>query len=268
MLPNLVIIGAMKCGTSSLHSYLNVHPDVHMSVTKELDFFIEEKNWSQGLRWYESQFTIPAKIVGESSPNYTKCTLFKGVPERMHRVIPDAKLIYLVRDPVERILSQYVHMVAAGYETRSFAEALKDLSNNEYVDNSRYFFQVSQFLQRYAPERILVVAAEDLTGRRSLALREVFSFLGVDADFSHSAFSREHHKSSDKRQRTALGRLVSKASRLSPLARRLAPGLVERQIDRPTIDDSLRRRLYDLLCEDLEGVRAFSRHPLPQWGAQ
>src|SRR5687767_10224357 len=70
MLPNLVVIGAMKSATSSLHHYLNLHPEISMSETKELDFFVEDKNWPRGIEWYESQFSA-ARIRGESSPNYT-----------------------------------------------------------------------------------------------------------------------------------------------------------------------------------------------------
>ena len=71
MLPNLIIIGAMKCGTSALHRYLGLHPEISMSDEKELNFFIEGMNWEKGLAWYESMFTGKAKVHGESSPDYT-----------------------------------------------------------------------------------------------------------------------------------------------------------------------------------------------------
>lgn len=67
MLPNLIIIGAMKCGTTSLHNYLNLHPQICMSQDKEPEFFVEEKNWPKGLTWYESFFPYTAKIIGEST---------------------------------------------------------------------------------------------------------------------------------------------------------------------------------------------------------
>jgi hypothetical protein len=68
MLPNLIIIGAMKCATTSLHYYLNLHPEILMSEEKQLDFFISELNWNKGIEWYESNFTDKAKIYGETSP--------------------------------------------------------------------------------------------------------------------------------------------------------------------------------------------------------
>src|ERR687894_2292944 len=70
-LPNLIVIGAQKCGTSVLHYYLSLHPEVSMSRPKELNFFIEERNWPRGLDWYKSQFDGDARVRGEASPNYT-----------------------------------------------------------------------------------------------------------------------------------------------------------------------------------------------------
>ena len=97
MLPTVIVIGAAKCGTTSVHEYLDDHPEVAMSAEKELNFFVEEKNWPRGIAWYESQFDPDAPVRGESSPTYTAYPEYHGVPERIRSVVPDAKLIYLVR---------------------------------------------------------------------------------------------------------------------------------------------------------------------------
>ena len=83
-----------------------------MSKPKELNFFIEERNWTRGDDWYRATSTPAARVRGESSPNYTAYPQHLGVPERMHSVIPDAKLIYVVRDPLERIAAHWVHNYA------------------------------------------------------------------------------------------------------------------------------------------------------------
>src|SRR5918992_682833 len=140
MLPNLIVIGAQKCGTSALHHYLHLHPDICMSAQKELNFFVESKNWSKGLAWYESNFRGKdgkAKIYGEASPDYTGYPAAPGVPARMHSIVPDAKLILMVRHPVDRIISQYIHLRGSGVETRSLSEALK-VPYGESVDSNRY----------------------------------------------------------------------------------------------------------------------------------
>ena len=112
MLPTFITIGAMKCGTHSLHQYLDLHPEIAMSQRKELNFFLTEAKFAQGLEWYSAQIAGNGTARGESSPNYSKCHMFPGVAERMHATLPDIKLIYLVRDPVERAVSHYVHFPA------------------------------------------------------------------------------------------------------------------------------------------------------------
>src|SRR5918996_3904116 len=125
-LPNLVVIGGLKCGTTSLHHYLNLHPAIHMSRPKELNFFVAELNWSLGTDWYASHFRADAAVRGESSPHYTNLPRFAGVAERISSVLPDAKLIYMVREPVDRALSNYLHNVAGGDGRRALGEGLPD----------------------------------------------------------------------------------------------------------------------------------------------
>ena len=113
-LPNLIVIGAQKCGTSGLHYYLGLHPEISISNPKELNFFIAERNWPRGLDWYRAQFDATAPVRVEASPNYTAYPQHKGVPERMAEVVPDARLIYIVRDPIERIAAHWVHNYSKG----------------------------------------------------------------------------------------------------------------------------------------------------------
>ena len=82
-LPNLIIIGGLKCGTTSIHHYLGLHPEIQMSKPKELNFFVEELNWDLGLDWYASRFDDRFKVRGESSPHYTNLPRFDGVAERI-----------------------------------------------------------------------------------------------------------------------------------------------------------------------------------------
>ena len=161
VLPNLIVIGAAKCGTSSLHYYMNLHPQISMSKEKELRFFVEEKNWHKGTEWYQSNFTGRTKIRGESSPVYTQYPHYAGVPKRMCSLIPEAKLIYIVRDPIERITSHYTMSYLNGKETRSMSDALAD-SNNRYINDSKYYMQLEQYLQYYPTSQILIVTLEEL----------------------------------------------------------------------------------------------------------
>lgn len=272
-LPNLITIGAMKCGTTSLHNYLALHPQIFMSRLKEIDFFVEEMNWSKGLEWYKSHFPKSADIIGESSTNYSKYPYYKGVPDRMHYIIPDAKLIYIVRDPIRRIVSHYIHRVWEGWETRSINDALTDLQDNHYINCSRYYMQLEGYLHYYQPSSILVISLEDLSCDRITTLRKVFRFLNVDPEFKHEDFSQVSHMSSKKKQPTPLklrlsnlpgGILVEKAMfRLMEPTK--ASQLLWRPIEQPVIIDSIRHAIVDALQEDVEKLRAFTKYSFTPW---
>lgn len=248
MLPNLVIIGAMKSGTSSLHRYLNLHPQIYMSNLKELDFFILEKNWDEGIPWYEQQFVTEEKnikIYGESSPNYTKSHIFAGVPERMLATIPQAKLIYILRDPVKRILSHYYHQAVDSREALTLYEALVEKDNN-YLLTSHYYFQLKKFLDCYSKDQLLVLTLEELDEYPAETLAKVFEFLRVDKSFTHPNFSKNYHLSSDKKKLKNFGRLIGKF----PAGLRLYskfPSLFSGNLDYPELDP----KIYELIKRDL-----------------
>jgi hypothetical protein len=238
-LPNLVIIGAMKCGTSALHRYLDLHPEVAMSEPKELNFFYgldgasgdawHPGNWQRGLEWYASHWPAAVPVRGESSPGYTSPS-HAGVAGRMAAVIPSTKLIYLVRDPVDRALSQYRHHVADGTEGRSPEEALLDPAS-QYVLRGRYFDRVRPFLEVFPRSRIAIISREELLMQRRTSLRTLFSFLEVDASFWSDGLNLLWHTSNggDRRLCSRLhGRLAEvfadDADRLREFAGRAFPG--------------------------------------------
>jgi hypothetical protein len=190
-LPNLVVIGGLKCGTTSLHHYLALHPQISMSRPKELNFFVAELNWELGPDWYASHFDRVAPVRGETSPHYTNLPRFEGVAERMRATLGDeARLLYMVRDPIERLLSHYVHNLGAGYEPRGLEAAVTD-PESAYVARSRYATQLEPYLASFDRERILIVANEDLAAEREATMRHVFEFCDVDAGFSSEQFERE-----------------------------------------------------------------------------
>jgi hypothetical protein len=276
MLPNLIVIGAMKCATTSLHYYLSCHPQVSMSREKELDFFIERRNWGRGLGWYESHFTSPTPVRGESSPNYTNYPTNAGVAARMHSVVPGARLVYILRDPVERIVSHYVHKYADGGEDRDFAAALENLEDNAYVQRSLYHMQLEQFLNYYGAASILILTSEELAARRAATMSRVFGFLGVDASFSSRRFESVRHQSAKKRRKGARGeRLAAALVGRGPLSR-LRPDLrwhferaihypFSRPFARPLLDENTRRRLTERLMPDVEKLRAFAGRDFAEW---
>jgi Sulfotransferase domain len=196
-MPNLIIVGGLKCGTTSIHHYLGLHPEIQMSKPKELNFFVEELNWDLGLDWYASRFDDRFPVRGESSPHYTNLPRYEGVAERIRTHCPDARLLYMVRDPIKRILSHWVHATGAGYETREMVEVLSD-PNTQYVNRSRYWMQLQPYLERFDRDQIEVVTQEELQREREATMRKAFGFAGVDAGFTSEQFDREWEKSAAK----------------------------------------------------------------------
>jgi Sulfotransferase family len=249
-LPNLVVIGGLKCGTTSLHHYLNLHPEIHMSRPKELNFFVAELNWPLGTDWYATHFAADVPVRGESSPHYTNLPRFRGVADRMSTVIPEAKLIYMVREPIDRMLSHYLHNLSGGYERRPLAEALAD-PDSAYVHRSMYALQLEPFEARFGADRVEVVSREELKADREGTMRRVFRFAGVDDAFSSPQFSREWETGGGKR--SGRFRLMDRAVR--------APGLraADRWFDR--LPESL-RWVVERVIHDPDG-REVERPELP-----
>lgn len=187
MLPDFLIIGGMKCGSTSLLHYLRSHSDILLPIgIKNLAFYDERENWSEGLAWYESFFQNPnskSQVVGEISTEYTKYPDTKNVAVNMASIVPDAKLIYLIRHPIERLQSHYIHMVGEGKENRCINKALEIFENNRYINYSRYHLQLEQFLPFYDAANILIVTSESLRKNRNATLTRVFDFVGVDSSY-------------------------------------------------------------------------------------
>ncbi|MDA3898398.1 MAG: sulfotransferase [Desulfobacteraceae bacterium] len=198
MQPFFFVIGAMKCGTTSLHHYLSAHPEICVPQIKETDFFLENK-FHKGLDWYKKLFSQPGLKCGEVAPNYSKRHIFPGVAERMADCAPGARLIYLMRDPVDRIRSHFLHNIAAGREKKTtFSQAIRKTHNN-YVYTSSYYYQLKPFRTLFGDDKILLLTAESLKLKRAETLRTVFQFLEVDDRFWHSDFA-EHYNTCDEKR--------------------------------------------------------------------
>jgi len=276
-LPDFVVIGALKAGTTSLDFYLHRHPQIRTAPGKEVRFFAEELPWSRGVDWYRSHFRGRADIYGEVCATYASYPTYRDVPRRMHSVIPDAKLIYLVRDPIERIVSQYVHRRADRHEERSFETVVREAhEDDDYICRSAYYRQLDRFLQYYRKSDILVVLSEDLLQDRQSTLRKVFRFLGVREDHDSPLYRLRLHKSVRKRRLTPTGVRISRLAGFRSLGA-LPPGPrwqiqrmlywpFSRDVRRPELDAELRSRLAGFLREDVEELRRFTGRDFAEWG--
>ncbi len=282
MLPTFLIIGAMKSGTTSLYRYLQAHPDVFMSEQKELNYFTQgqNQNWGKGLAWYQAQFEQAgkARAIGEASTNYTKYPQFRGVPERIATLLPRVQLIYILRNPIERVRSAYLHAVINGKERRPIELAIQEKPH--YVATSRYAMQIDRYMEHFPREQLHILTADDLRERRDQTMRQVFRFIGADDEWWSPDLDREYHQTAQKvhRERT----LVTAARRLPgyravvtagrqryPALWQRGRGLMTRRIVDPEAGElsaELRMQLEDALRDDVRRLRLYLGEDFHGWG--
>ena len=273
-LPTFVVIGAMKAGTVSLGHYLDDHPDVFLGRGGrfgEPNFFVAEYNWARGRGGYESLFdgVGRATAIGECSPSYTWAHVYRGVPERMAQVVPEARLVYVVRDPIARMQSMYMHQVSAGRERRRAEVALLD---DRYLGPSMYGFQLATFLDYFDRSEVLVIASEVLRDRPREALTAVFDHLAVDPAAVDLDQRHRDHRSIDKPvpRLHDLEWLPRRQVKLNPRWRPdqrtgLARLLTTRRarVDESAISRELRDRLAERLAGDLRRFEHLLGHQVP-----
>ena len=276
--PDFIIIGAQKAGTTSLHYYLSCHPEIGMSSTKELKFFVREMNWTRGWAWYQDQFPAQGRIFGEASPQYTQFPNFEGVPRRIHQHLPEVKLIYVLRDPIERTISHYLQRVSEFAEERPFEKILElPLNQNNYLNTSRYYFQLEQYLPYFAGEQFYFTTLERLKTDQRGVLRELFQFLDVDADFyDEQQFSRVLNDSRIKKQKGWVGRLIYPRAVRNLVRKPFVPHLVKRTLKRlviltgkplqpPRITREMLDRMAALFREDVQRMSRFTGLTFSEW---
>jgi len=212
-LPDFLILGAQKAGTTALYAYLRWHPGIAGPSFKEVSFF--DRHYARGERWYRAHLQArPRGIVGEASPSY----LFHPLaPDRVARMLPDARLIALLRNPVDRAFSHYQHEVALGREELSFEDALAGEEermrgelermladpayfsyawwNYTYAARGRYAEQLERWFAAFARDQVLVLLTDELAADTAGTYRRVLAFLGVEGrelDSYPRIFEREY----------------------------------------------------------------------------
>jgi hypothetical protein len=183
-IPNLFIVGAMKSGTTSLHHYLNKHSNIFMSELKEPGYFVEEINLGKGEHWYLSLFEkAQAQHLyrGESSTDYAKLPIHKGVAERIKAFNPDARIVFIARDPFARIVSHYwfaVRHISTGGVRRDFYTECKQ--DPQYISYSNYPMQVRPYLDLFGEKQFRILLFEDLLRDPKTLVEQILQWLGVD----------------------------------------------------------------------------------------
>ncbi len=177
-LPNFVIIGAMKCATSTLHEQLARQPGIFMSEPKEPNFFSNDEIYAKGLSWYQALFTAgrDQELRGESSTHYTKLPTYPKTLARMRALLPSLKMVYVMRHPIDRLISHYVHDWSERLIDTPLESAVD--SHPQLIDYGCYYRQLAPFIETYGRQNILPVFLERLQRDPQAELERVCRFLG------------------------------------------------------------------------------------------
>ena len=255
--PDFIIIGAMKCATSTLHEQLAAQPGFFMSTPKEPCFFSDDEVYARGLDWYGDLFAAagPGDLCGESSTHYTKLPTYPQTVERIARHVPHARLIYVMRDPIERLVSQYVHEW-----TERTVDGPIDAALQRYprlVDYGRYALQLRPYFEAFGRERVLPVFQESLRARGQQELDRVCEFLGYPGRPQWREDLGQVNVSAQRLRQSAWRDRVINLPGLRQARRALVPRAVRERVkrlwmlDRPRLSDASLRMLREVYDSDL-----------------
>jgi hypothetical protein len=260
-MPRFIIIGAMKCATSTLHEQLARQPGVFMSTPKEPNFFSNDEEWARGIDWYRSLFAgaSPGDLCGESSTHYTKLPTYPRTVERMRDHLPgDVKFIYVMRHPIDRLVSQYIHeWTQRVVPVDATIDAALE-THPELIAYSRYAMQLQPFFQAFGRESVLPVFFERLTSHPQETLERVCAFIGCAGEPRWFDGASEQNVSSERMRESPLRDALINLPGLRAARRALVPqGWRDRvkkwwtMKHRPTLSDASLQRLRAIFDEDL-----------------
>jgi hypothetical protein len=284
--PNLFVIGASKAGSSALHAYLDVHPTIQMSRPKEPCFFVDREQlkrmWpvqshnkvSYELNAYLEMFNEQsARYHGEASVYYSQYPHINGVARRIYEFNPEARIIYIVRDPVARTISHYWQRAKELFEPLPLGKAV--VEGSIYVDTSDYKLQIDQYLKYFDRSSIFVVSSEDLRQKRRETIEAILGWLNLPfIEFAESDLTDRHVSPAiSRRARFALARSM-RDSAVWATVRPMIPMAVRNTLaraatttfERSSVDDTaVREWLTDYFNPRVAEFETFCGRKFPGW---
>lgn len=294
-LPNFIVLGAGKAGTQSIYNYLMEHPDIYMSPTKETNFFAlygQRPNFQgppdpinqysiANMDEYEAQFAgvTHETAIGEISPLYL---YHPEVPQRIQHTLPEAKLIVILRNPVDRAYSCYLFLRARLTETiLDFDDALRAeperIANNwpwpwHYKNLGYYHEQLKRYYQRFDPKQIKVYLYEDFSAQNVAVMQDMYGFLGVNRHFEPDISLQYNFSGLPKNKvlqyfltgpnpfQTALKPLLP-----TGLRRKIVSKIKRKNLTKPSLSPELRSRLTETYREETLKLQALVGRDLSHW---
>lgn len=268
-LPDFFIIGAMKAATSSLHSQLAALDGVHMSTPKELYYFSDDPIFEKGLEWYSAHFDDAEEddLCGESSTHYSKLPTYPDTIERIRQYVPDARFIYIMRHPIDRLESQYKHMWFQRETTAGFAEAV-DGAVPELVDYSRYSMQLEPYLRTFGAERVLPLFVDGMRAEPDQTIGRVAEHIGLDGEHHWNHDLGARNVSAERLQHSDLRDTIKSLPGYEKIRSLVPEATLERvrarwrPDERPELTSTQRERLVRIFDQDLATLGSWLDLPL------
>ena len=258
--PHFIIIGGMKCATSTLHDQLAAQPGFFMSEPKEPNFFSNDEIYARGLDWYTNLFTEAnaSDLRGESSTHYTKLPTYPHTIERLQQFVPHAKFIYMMRHPVDRLVSHFVHEWTKRQVPTFDINAVLDESPT-LVEYSQYAMQLRPYLETFGSDRILPVFFERFCTHPQEELERVCEFLGYPHKPIWQDEVQQQNASSDRIRNHPVLEFVVKNPALESLRRQMVPKSLRTWVrgqltvkEKPTLSPENLEKLEAIFDQDLE----------------
>jgi hypothetical protein len=271
---DFMIVGAAKCGTTSLAYQLAQHPDICFSKVKEPNYFLDnhEGDWERSLdRYHNLYHPSPGQLCGESSVTYTNLPGTLGTHRRLFDYNPKLKLIYIMRQPIERMISHYMQ--------NSFKKDRTDESidvaicrNPVYVNRSRYAVQISPYIELFGREKILLLIFEDYISDPLRTLEKIIAFLGI-SDVPHDIDLSLQNKSVGTTKLSQPAKSIRKTKIykvVAPLVPRLLRTYMKQRmsqqlLERPKLSQELRRTLWLFVEDDVKRIEKLVGRRLDEW---
>ncbi|MEO0398283.1 MAG: sulfotransferase [Pseudomonadota bacterium] len=263
-LPDFIIIGAMKSGTSTLHEQLAAQADVFMTTPKEPNFFSDDAVYANGLDWYKNLFSAAraGALKGEASTHYTKLPTYPQTVERLAAATADVKLIYVMRHPIDRLVSHYVHEWTQNVIAAPINDAIE--AHPELIAYSRYAYQLAPYIERFGKDSILPVFFERLTAAPDAELKRIGAFIGAKTPFVWRDDMEAANISAERIRRFPLYNLIVDNPAATFLRRALVPQALRDRVkgrlqmkERPTLSDAAQKCLRDIFDEDLATLSGY-----------
>ncbi|WP_417544099.1 sulfotransferase family protein [Marinobacter sp.] len=209
-IPNFIVIGAARSGTTSLFQYLDAHPQIGMSPVKELNFFSRPAYEKKGVSWYSNRFPKRENLIaiGEASTSYTTYPYSPDVAARIAAYNPEMRLVYVVRNPLERYVSHFLQRTKAGHETRQFDETFQDLEKETFAWQGRYYYQLSEYLRVFPKEQLMVISFDHIKSDTNQVVQDLYRFLGVPEFSTEEVTGKTHNAAGMIYRKNAFGLMV------------------------------------------------------------